>query len=101
MRDIGFWDYTSQGGFTCRPLGTRWLTTGYRPRLPRLDQDLVEPWRMSLEDARRFQPAIPWFMGCGAGVDGVDPEPLFPLEEQAENSAVILDGSLCSWSSIQ
>ena len=33
--------------------------------------DLAEQWRMSLEDARRFQPDILWFMSGDARVDGL------------------------------
>lgn len=62
MREIGFWDYTAPGGggglelyreadwdnllddmaaggFNSLVLGIKWLTTGYRSRLPWLDQD--------------------------------------------------------------
>jgi hypothetical protein len=61
MNEIGFWDYTcprhgslerynqadwdlllddmASGGFNSLVLGIKWLTTGYRSRLPWLDQD--------------------------------------------------------------
>ncbi len=61
IREIGFWDYTcprhgslerytaadwevllddmAAGGFNSLVLGIKWLTTGYRSRLPWLDQD--------------------------------------------------------------
>jgi hypothetical protein len=61
IKDIGFWDYTcpkhgslerytkadwdvllddiAAGGFTSLVLGIKWITTGYRSRLPWLDQD--------------------------------------------------------------
>jgi len=61
MHEIGFWDYTcprhgslehysakdwddllddmSVGGFNSLVIGVKWLTTGYRSRLPWLDQD--------------------------------------------------------------
>ena len=83
MRVIGFWDYTSpgggggletyrrddgdrllddmaEGGFDSLALGIKWLA-----------MDLAEQWRMSLEDARRFQPDILWFMSGDARVDGL------------------------------
>lgn len=84
MREIGFWDYTSpgggggletyrrddwdrllddmaEGGFDSLALGIKWLTTGYRSRLPWLDQDPActviatdnELLRYALRGARR------------------------------------------------
>ncbi len=63
LKDIGFWDYTCPrhgslerytladwdillddivgGGFNSLVLGIKWITTGYRSRLPWLDQDLA------------------------------------------------------------
>ena len=84
MREIGFWDYTApggggglevyqradwdrllddmaRGGFNSLALGIKWLTTGYRSRLPWLDQDPVctcitsdnELLHYALREARR------------------------------------------------
>ena len=68
MREIGFWDYTAPGGggglelyrkadwdcllddmaaggFNSLVLGIKCLTTGYRSRLPWLDQDAALGWK--------------------------------------------------------